>query len=192
MKYEQGDKILVLLTNEEGTVVEVLNEKMVMIEVKGVRFPAYSDQIDFPYFKRFSEKPVVEKKKIFIDDVKQEKPASRLKADKGVFISFMPVFDKDIFDDDVVEKLKVYLINQTGTSYNFTYNLHFGGESNFELKNTIGAFSDFYLHNVDFEDMSDNPRFEVEFSLTDPDKKKAPYYETSLKLKAKQLFKKIE
>ena len=50
MKYEIGDKIIVLLTNEEGKVVDIMNEKMVMIEVKGVKFPAYMDQIDFPYF----------------------------------------------------------------------------------------------------------------------------------------------
>ena len=36
MKYEPGDKIIVMLTNEEGKVVEIMNEKMVMIEVKGV------------------------------------------------------------------------------------------------------------------------------------------------------------
>ena len=51
---------------------------------------------------------------------------------------------------------------------------------------------DFYLHNVAFDDLSDNPRFNFEFSLATPDKKKAPYYEASLKIKAKQLFKKIE
>ncbi|MBC7888189.1 MAG: Smr/MutS family protein [Ferruginibacter sp.] len=192
MKYQQGDKIIVLLTNEEGTVAEIMNEKMVMIEVKGVRFPAYMDQIDFPYFKMFSEKRVADKKKIFIDNVKQEKGRAAVKVDNGVFIAFLPVFDKDIFDDDVVEKLKIYLINQTDTAYNFTYNVFFGGESNFELKNAIAPLSDFYLHNVNFEDLSDNPRFDVEFSLVNPDKKKAPYYETSLKLKAKQLFKRIE
>ena len=192
MKYQQGDKIIVLLTNEEGTVVEIMNEKMVMIEVKGVRFPAYMDQIDFPYFKMFSEKRLVEKKKIFIDNVKQEKNAPKIKVDNGVFLSFMPVFDKDIFDDDVVEKLKVYLINQTETAYNFRYNLLFSGESTFELKNSIGPLSDFYLHNVDFEHMSDNPRFDVEFSLVNEDRKKATHFETSLKLKAKQLFKRIE
>jgi hypothetical protein len=192
MKYQEGDKIIVLLTNEEGTVVEIMNEKMVMIEVKGVRFPAYMDQVDFPYFKMFSEKRIVEKKKIFIDNVKQEKGATKIKVDNGVFIAFMPLFDKDIFDDDVVEKLKMYLINQTDTAYNFTYNLFFGGESSFELKNTILPLSDFYMHNVNFEDLSDNPRFDMEFSLVNPDKKKAPYYETSLKLKAKQLFKRIE
>src|SRR4051812_5158604 len=98
MKYQPGDKIIVLLTNEEGTVVEIMNEKMVMIEVKGVRFPAYMDQIDFPYFNMFSKKKIVEKKKIFIDNVKPEKKVQRLKAEKGVSVSFMPVFDKDVFD----------------------------------------------------------------------------------------------
>ena len=192
MKYQEGDKIIVLLTNEEGKVVELMNEKMLMIEVKGVRFPAYMDQIDFPYFKMFSEKRLVDKKKIFIDNVKQEKNAPKVKVDNGVFLAFMPIFDKDVFDDDVVEKLKVYLINQTETAYNFNYNLTFSGESTFELKNTIGPLGDFYLHNVNFEDMSDNPRFDVEFSLVNEDKKKATHFETSLKLKAKQLFKKIE
>ena len=192
MKYQEGDKIIVLHTNEEGKVIEIMNERMVMIEVKRVKFPAYIDQIDFPYFKMFSEKKLVEKKKIFIDNIKQEKGKIKAKVDDGVFLAFMPIFDKDIFDDDVVEKLKVYLINQTETAFHFTYKLLFNGENNFELKNTIQPLSDFYLHNVNFEDLSDNPRFDTEFSLVNPDKKKAPYYETSLKLKAKQLFKRIE
>jgi len=68
----------------------------------------------------------------------------------------------------------------------------FNGESSFQLTNTIEHLHEFYLHDVNFEDLSDNPRFDVEFSLSNPDKKKAPYYETSLKLKAKQIFKKIE
>ena len=70
MKYEIGDKIIVLHTNEEGRVVDIINNEMVMIEVKGVRFPAYPDQVDFPYFKMFTEKRKTEKKKIFIDNVK--------------------------------------------------------------------------------------------------------------------------
>jgi hypothetical protein len=67
-----------------------------------------------------------------------------------------------------------------------------GGQSNFQLKNTIEPLSDFYLHDVKFDDLSDSPRFEFEFALKEPDKKKAPFYEASLKLKGKQLFKKIE
>lgn len=192
MKYEPGDKIIVMLTNEEGKVVEIMNEKMVMIEVKGVRFPAYMDQIDFPYFNMFSQKKVVEKKRIYIDNLPKEKGGVKAKVINGMFVCFIPVFDKDIFDDDVVEKLKIYLINQTASSFAFDYNLFFNGESNFQLKNTIEPLRDFYLHDINFEDLSDNPRFDVEFALSIPDKKKAPYYETSLKLKAKQIFKKIE
>jgi hypothetical protein len=192
MKYQPGDKILVLLTDEEGTVLEIMSEKMVLIEVKGVKFPAYTDQIDFPYFKMFSEKRKVEKKKVFIDQVQKEKATPRVKEGDGVMLSFIQVFDKDIFDDDVVEKFRLYLVNQNETAYTFTYNLMIGGQSDFQLKNTIEPLSDFYLHDVKFEDLSDSPRFEFEFALKEPDKKKAPYYETSLKIKAKQLFKKIE
>jgi len=193
MKYQIGDKIVVNLTNEEGKVVELMNEQMVMIEVKGVRFPAYMDQIDFPYFKMFTEKREAEKKKkIYIDNVQKEKYQPKLKEGEGVQLSFFPVYSKDIFDDEVVEKFKLHLINKNGEAYTFTYNLMIGGVSIFELKNKIEPLSDFYLHNVDFEEISDSPRFDFEFSLATADKKKAPFFEASLKLKGKQLFKKIE
>ena len=192
MKYEPGDKIIVLLTNEEGKVVEIMNEKMVMIEVKGVRFPAYTDQIDFPYFKMFTEKKKAPQKKVYIDQVKREKTPAKTKTGNGVQLSFIPVFSKDIFDDDVVEKLKLHLVNQDEVAYVFNYDFMIGGESDFHLKNTLPPLSDFYLHDVRFEELSDNPRFDFEFALDVDDKRKAPYFETSLKLRAKQLFKKIE
>ncbi len=192
MKYQPGDKILILLTDEEGTVLEIVNEKMVLVEVKGVKFPIYTDQIDFPYFKMFSQKTQAGKKKVHIDQVQKEKARPKQKEGHGVSLSFIPVFDKDIFDDDIVEKFKLYLINQNETAYHFTYDLMIGGQSEFRLKNNIEPLSDFYLHDVKFEDLSDSPRFEFEFALKEPDKRKAPYFETSLKLKAKQLFKKIE
>jgi hypothetical protein len=191
MKYEIGDKIIVLHTEEEGKVVEIMNEKMVMIEVKGVKFPAYMDQIDFPYFKMFTQKKPDPKKQVYIEHVKRDK-SPKQKTGNGVLISFIPVFDKDIFDDDVVEKFKLYLINQDEVAYSFSYKLMIGGAPDFLLTNTVEALSDFYIHDVPFEGLSDSPRFDFEFSLKQPDKKKAPYMEASLKLKAKQLFKKIE
>lgn len=195
MKYEIGDKILVLLTNEEGRVVDIMNEKMVMIEVKGVKFPAYLDQIDFPYFKMFTDQRKQQqqaRKKVYIDNVQKEGMRPKVKTGKGVSLSFLPVFSKDVFDDDVVEKFKLHLINENDDVYTFVYDLVIGGESKFQLKNTIEANTDFYLHDVDFEELSDNPRFDFEFSLKEADKRKAPFYETSLRLKGKQIFKKIE
>ena len=192
MKYEIGDKIIVLLSDEEGKVIEIINDKMVLIEVRGVKFPAYMDQIDFPYYKMFTQKKIVEKKKIHIDELRKEKPMAKKKIADGVFLNFIPIFDKDVFDDDVVEKVKVFLINYNEEEYNFKYNLLFAGNSHFDLSSSVRGLTDFYLHDIIFEDLSDSPTFDFEFSLLNADKKKAPFYEKSLKLKGKQLFKKIE
>lgn len=85
MKYQPGDKILVLLTDEEGTVLEIMNEKMVLIDVKGVKFPIYTDQIDFPYFKMFSEKGRQKKRQYLLTMFKMKR--QRLKR-KGTVYGF--------------------------------------------------------------------------------------------------------
>jgi len=194
MKFQPGDIVLVLHSNEEGEVVDIINDKMVMVDVRGVQFPAYTDQIDFPYFKRFTEKKLFpgKKEKKFVDDLKKEKPGSVRKITDGMWLTFLPVIDTDEFGDEVVEELKVHIINRTETGYKFDYKLAFFGKPEFELKNIIHPFEDFYLHDVPFEDLSDSPFFEFEFSLEKPDKAKAEICTASLKLKPKQLFTKIE
>ena len=186
MKYQLGDKIVVLHSNEEGEIIDIINDKMVMIEVRGVKFPAYMDQIDFPYFKRFTEKKLFppKKEKKYVEDVRKEKaPVARV-AD-GVWLSFLPKFETDEFGDDVVVELKVHLVNRTEKAYNFNYYLQFFGRSEFEIRNEINSFGDFYLHDIPFEDMNDSPNFTFEFSLLNPEKHKADYYESNLKLKPK-------
>ncbi len=194
MKYQLGDKVLLLHSNEEGEVVDIINDKMVLIDVEGVRFPVYTDQIDFPYFKRFTEKKIVtpKKEKIYVDNLKKEKSADKYKVSSGMWLSFLPVFDKDVFDDDVVEKFKIHLINQTEENYIFTYVVKFLGSPDFNVSNNILPFTDFYLHDIAFEEMNDSPKFELEFSLANPNKKKASHFEATVKIKAKQLFQKIE
>lgn len=193
MKFQVGDRVLVLHSNEEGEIVDIINDKMVMLDVRGVKFPAYIDQLDFPYFKRFTEKKLfpAKKQKQYFEDLKKEKAPSKKVAD-GLWISFLPVIDTDEFGDDVVEELKIHLVNRTEKAYNFLYWLQFFGKSEFELKGEVNSFGDFYLHDVPFEDMSDNPSFAFEFSLLQPEKGKVDYYETAFKLKPKQLFDKIE
>lgn len=193
MKYQLGDTVLLLHSDEEGQIIEIINDKMVMVNVKGVKFPAYLDQIDFPYFKRFSQKKTDFKKpKQYVDDIKKEKNNAKYKVGEGVWLALLPVFDKDVFDDDIVEKFRVYLVNQTNTVFHFTYLLSLDGKEDFELNNEILPLNDFYLHDVLFENLNDSPKFWFEFSLPKPDKSKAEYYETFLKLRAKQVFQKIE
>jgi hypothetical protein len=192
MKYQPGDKIIVLHTDEEGEVIEILNEKMVMIEVRGVRFPAYMDQIDFPYFKRFTQKkPTPPPAKKYIDDVRKEKPQPTARKADGCWLSLLPVTDIDEFGDVVVELIKVYLINHTPDSYIFNYNLNFMGDRGFDLKNTLLPFQDFYVHDIAFSEFSDSPKFEIRFELTQPDKNKAKEHTVVYKIKPKTFFEQL-
>jgi len=194
MKFEVGDTVLLLHSNEEGQVIEIINEKMVMVDVKGVKFPAYIDQLDFPYFKRFSQKQMFpqKKQKQFVDDIRKEKPAAAPKVVDGVWLVVFPKFQTDEFGDEVVDDLKLHLVNRTETAYQFTYRLNYFGKTEFELKNIVHPFETFYLHDEPFANMNDNPSFEFIFSLAQTNKKKADYYESILKPKAKQLFARIE
>jgi hypothetical protein len=194
MKYQVGDKVIVLHSNEEGEIVEILNDKMVIVDVRGVKFPAYMDQLDFPYFKKFTEKKLFagKKQKKYIDQLPVEKKELNAKVANGVWLSFLPIFETDEFGDDVVETLKVHLANNTKSGFRFTYHLNYFGKEEFELQNEVLSFQDFYLHDIPFADLNDNPVFEFDFGLFTPDKKKAAHFECSLKLKPKQVFNRLE
>ena len=197
MKYQVGDEILVLLSNEEGRIIEIMDDKMVMIEVRGVKFPAYMDQIDFPYFKRFTEKKLFPQKaapqKIYLDHIPKEKVQKNdSKEEEGVWLNFIPKFSLDDFNDEVVDNLKIYLSNRNRVSYHFIYDQSFGGTSNFSIESTIAPFTDFYIHDISFAEVNDSPSFSVDFSLTEPHKKKADHFEANIKIKPKQFFQKIE
>jgi len=93
---------------------------------------------------------------------------------------------------EVVEELKIHLVNRTDTGYKFNYHVNYFGKPEFELKNEVHPFQDFYLHDIPFENLNDSPTFDFEFSLLQPQKTKTEHYEASLRLKPKQLFARIE
>ncbi len=194
MKYQVGDRVLILHSNEEGEVVDIINKDMMMVDVKGVVFPVYMDQVDFPYFRRFTEKKsgAAPKGKTYVDELSREKARPQKREEDGVWLNFLPVTDTDEFGDEVVEELKIYLVNHTHSTYQFVYRLNFFGDTGFELKNQVAPFENFYLHDIPFSDLSDSPAFEFDFSLQPPDRKKADHFESSMRLKAKQLFAKID
>ena len=179
MKYQVGDEILVLHSNEEGRIIEIMNDTMVMIEVRGVKFPAYMDQIDFPYFKRFTEKKLFPEKKapqkIFVDQIPKEKiQKNDAKEEEGVLLNLIPKFSLDDFNDEIVESIKIYLSNRTRVGYQFIYEQAFSGAVDFSIESTIAPFTDFYIHDIPFASVNDSPSFAIDFSLMEPHKKRQP------------------
>lgn len=194
MKFELDDKVVVKHTKEVGRIVDMLGDGMVMLENdKGVRFPVFTDQIDYPYFEMFSKpKPVKQPATIYIDQVKKERGAKKGSDKSGVYFTLLPVLDKDVFDDDIVETLKIYLVNYNEESYHFTYRYYKNSILSFEISNDLEKGERFYVHNIPFEDLNDSPKFNIEFALAKPDKRKAPYNECVVKQTGKQFFKKIQ
>jgi hypothetical protein len=194
MKFQPGDTVLISLTGEEGKVIEVVDKETFLVEVDGVQIPVYADQMEFPYFKRFTEKKnLPTRNKLYAENLKPETSIDRyVDLGTGLWFIFLPVFDKNVFDEDIVDFFRVYLFNHTDQSYNFSYCQRMKAGSGFEIKNEIRNGQDFYLHTVSMDAMNDHSRFEFEITLLKPDKKKAPHWEYVLKIKPKQLFEQIE
>lgn len=192
MKFQEGDQIIVIATKEQGKVLEWINKKMLLIEVDGVSFPVYADQIDFPYFDRFMQpkKTVVLKKNL--EDIKAEKIVEKKKIVDGVWLVFFPVLDKDVFDDDIISFFRIYVLNNTEKELNFDLSISYGSKKEMDLRKNIKSFEELYLFDLPFENLNDQPGFEFVFSPVIPEKKKVAHFEVEYKPKAKQVFKKAE
>jgi hypothetical protein len=171
MKFSTGDKIIVKRTGEEGHVVAFINKEMLEVEVNGTVFPVHIDELDHPYLTWFTQK-----KKVIPKNAPEQLPVEKEKfrkprLAKGVYLSFIPVFKPDDFED-VVEQLKVYLLNELPQPVHFSYDVrNQQHNSMFSHEGNLHAFGHVYLHNIAFEDMNDQPKFNWEI---------APVGETSM------------
>nr|WP_295865915.1 Smr/MutS family protein [uncultured Chitinophaga sp.] len=194
MKYQTGDKILLLSSKEEGTVVDIVNDNMVMIDVKGTTFPVYLDQIDFPYFHRFTQQKLVKEKPKQIpgDEIRVDRKKYEVfKTDKGMFLSVLPVYQFDGYDE-TVKLMKFHLFNDTPHAMRFYFQIWLNNQMDLEIKNEIQPYNHFYLADLIFESLNDNPRFEFTFFLKEPQPKLATSVKKTWKIKPKQMFTQLE
>ncbi len=188
MKYSIGDIILLKRTGEEGRVVSYVNNEMIEVEVGGTHFPVFMDEVDHPYLKWFTEKkkktaPVVRLAEQI--PVEQKQTISAHLA-SGFHLSFLPVFRFDEFED-VVDKLKTYFINQTPHRLLLQYECFNHAGSLFRHKTELQPFSHFYLHDIPFDEMHEQPRFSWVVQQTGIAGRMACMSDT-LRIKPKKLF----
>ncbi len=185
MKFSLGDKIILKRTGEEGVVTNYISKEMIEVEVNGTHFPVYIDEVDHPYLKWFTEKKQQQKKSL-PEQLPVEKEKHRPKRlPKGIYLSFMPVYKADEFED-VVELLKIHLINETAVSVRFSYEVNLLNTTWFQHEGTLHAFGNLYLHSMPYGDMNDQPRFIWRLAdSTNPDFREE---EGVLRLKPSKLF----
>ncbi len=187
MKYSIGDIILLKRTGEEGRVVDFVNNEMIEVEVGGTHFPVFMDEVDHPYLKWFTEKkkkaaPAVK----LAEQIPVEQKSIGAHLATGFHLSFLPVFRFDEFED-IVDKLKAYFINQTPHRLLLQYECFNQSGSLFRHKADLQPFSHFYLHDIPFEEMHDQPRFSWVVQQTGIKGRPASISDT-LRIKPKKLF----
>lgn len=187
MKFSVGDKVILKRTGEEGTVIDFIGKDMLEVEVKGTHFPVYADEVDHPYLKWFTEKNQQKKKATSLPEqlpVEKEKQRPK-RLPKGVYLSFMPVFKTNEVED-IVDQLKIYLINEMPVTVRFMYDVKFFHKSDFRLEGTLHPFGHLYLHAINYADMNDQPRFH--WQLADAQEISYKAEEGILRIKPAKLF----
>ena len=190
MKFSVGDKILMKRTGEEGKVAGFIGKDMLEVEVNGTQFPVYIDEVDHPYLKWFTDKNYNQQKPTkLVEQLPVEQPRNRVqKLPRGIHLSFFPIYITDVFDD-VVQSLKIYLINELPVAIRFHYDVRVPHESHFRHEGTLHAFGNLYLHSLDYEIMGAQPRFHWELEdVAHPDFK---VESGILKIKSAKLFEHI-
>lgn len=189
MKFSIGDKVVLKQTGEEGNITAYINKEMIEVEVNGTTFPVYIEEIDHPYLKWFTEKKVVAKKTFIPEQLPVEKQKLRPKRlAKGVYLSFLPVFKQDEMED-IVDVLKVHLLNELPVSVKFSYDVRINHRSLFRHEGTLHPFGHLYLHSVSWADMDEQPRFH--WSLADVANNDLQIEDGVLKIGTAKLFRHI-
>jgi hypothetical protein len=160
MKFSIGDRVLLKHTGDEGTVVSYITEQLMEVEVGGTTFPVYADELEHPYLKWFTQQATKQKKPgAALPEIPVEKLKTRVqRLATGVYLSFFPQFAKQSAED-VVESLKVYLLNEMPVSVGFSYKVKLQQGVHFSLDGILHPFSNIYLHQIAFELMNDSPKF---------------------------------
>ena len=186
MKFSIGDKIILKRTGEEGHVTAYINKEMIEVEVSGVTFPVYYEDIDHPYLTWFTEKKKPAKSKQISEQLPVEKEKLRPKRlAKGIYLSFMPVYKLDEMED-IVDVLKVYLLNETPVAIKFSYDVRFLHQSKFKHEGKLHSFGNLYLHSIPWADMDEQPRFH--WQLSDTDNSEMETEEGVLRIRPSKLF----
>jgi len=189
MKFSIGDKILLKRTGEEGVVTAYINNEMLEVEVAGVTFPIHTADIDHPYLKWFTDKTAKKKKSSLPEQLPIEKiPERKQRMAKGIYLSFVPVF-KTVDMEELVDVLKVYLLNELPVAVKFIYDLRIGSSSTFKHEGMLHSFGNLYLHSINYADMNDQPRFH--WQLTDTINDNMGTAEGILRIKPAKLFEHI-
>lgn len=182
MKFSIGDRILIKRTGEEGVLLSFINKQMVEVRVENVDFPVHLDEIDHPYLKWFTAPPGARLRPSELPVEKSPPP----RPPQGLHLSFLLIY-KGVGGEDLVDYFKIHLVNELPYTLHFAYEARSTSQSLFGLSGSLQPFTSLHLHNLDFETVSETPRF-IWRARPVEDDKKGPEQKGELRIRPPKLF----
>ncbi len=192
MKFTVGDAVWLRQTEEEGILTGFISPTIYEVDVAGVRFPVFADQLEHPYLRRFRKSGILRKEVELPLPVPEKKKATRLP--QGCYLSFFP-FYKESADPSAageIEAVSVHLVNELPDSLRFEYDVRTAARASvFHLAGTLPQYSNVYLHRLPWEVMAAQPRFSWMLQPT-YEGRVGPLQEGTVSLRARQLIRRIQ
>lgn len=186
MKFSIGDIVSLKNTGEEGRVVAIISHEMVEVEAGGTTFPVFTDEVEHPYLNWFLNNKQRNEKRPSLSPDNVPPFEQSPKTASGFHLSFMPEYKLGVFDE-MIDKLRIYFINETAYTIALKYKCTTRSGLLFSHHTSINAFCHCYLHDVPFEYMHEQPLFTWEI-VQQQDKRKVSLLSDAVKLKPKKLF----
>ncbi len=189
MKFTVGDPVRLKATGEEGTIVRFMKAGMVEVEVAGIQFPVFEDEVEHPYLHWFTSKPARKKRTTAAEEppALERRPAPRRAA--GLHLSFVPQIEA-VEGEDLVQACKIFVHAELAFAVRVTYECTLRGRTLFELSTTLQPFAALHLHTLDLPTLNDQPRFGWRAQPVEG-QRLGPVGEGVLRIKPPQLFEKL-
>ncbi|MBP6625147.1 MAG: Smr/MutS family protein [Chitinophagaceae bacterium] len=167
MKFSIGDPVYIKSNDEEGFIEEFIGKDMVCVKVDNSSYHVFVTDLEHPYLRWFLKKNQSQdkgKKSVqHIDQIHTEKKLNRKQAlPMGMYLVFLPIYSVDGFDEKI-DKIKLYLYNETFSTYKISYSCKIHQTLIFEIDTEVLTGSQFYIHDISFEEAASNPQFTYRF-----------------------------
>lgn len=147
-------------TGEEGFIVDFLPGKLIEVDVNGIRFPVYADEVDHPYLKWFTDPAVRKASRGRSPELPQPEKNPPRRLPRGIYLSFLPQFDPES-TEDIITAFRIHLINETPDAIRFRYDVRDArGALVFSHQAELHAYGNLYLHPLTLEALNAQPRLQ--------------------------------
>ena len=161
MKFTIGDRVVMKRTGEEGVITAIHKKGLLEIDIAGIVFPAFEDEVDHPYLRWFLEQrkkqPAATSSSAEMIPVERPKTAAT-RAVQGVQLQFVPQFATQ-GKEEIIAGVSIHLVYDLAEAAHFFYEARRpDGALIFTLSTVVQPFANLLLHALPLEAMNEAPR----------------------------------